>query len=432
MLLIKKKQNLIQQNFSSLLKRIKDERDRRISDLQNQLDTMERYLNESRSKTNDRIKELENEWLNEVKRLKTIHETTVGRLIEHHEQDLDRLKKIKEREIETLQNFQTKFGNLDELLVKWQQNSESMENLHHKLTIEQDRLLNQRLTDIDLKDKQIENIEQKWSQLANNLKYERESSDQLKGLFIKTVDEQKQLIQREKEQLRDDRNEFENERKKFFDERRSIELELERGRELINQTQLDQRKQDEILNAKQTELNQQQIDSIRKENEWKMNYERERDRLNELSKQLDKDQLKLANDLSELKRAQDALSAERTLFEQKKELFDKEKIKLENLAISIVKRSEELEELSETVNQDRKENERLFSESEKLKKEFDEKLKILEANLLDLKRRELHLERQSEIVHQEWQELQNEKLHILCSLCSSSLNQGKFKVTFFR
>lgn len=375
---------------------------------------MEKYLDENRMRKNERIKELEKEWFDEVKRMKIIHETTVNRLIEQHD-----------REIETLQNFQTKFGNLDELLLKWQTNSERMESLHHKLTIEQDKLLNQRLNDIDVKDKQIEKIENKWSQLANDLKMEKETSDQLKNLFIRTVDDQKQLVQKEREQLRDDRNELEIERKKFFEERRSIENELKQTRESINQMQQDQRKQDEQLKIKQNELNQQLIDLMKKENEWKVNYERENDRLTKQSKQFEIDQLKLVNDLNDLKRTQEILNSERKTFEQKKELFDKEKIKLENLAISIVKRSEELEVLGETVNEDRKANERLLNESEKLKKEFDEKFKILEANLMDLKRREQHLERQSELVHQEWQELQNEKMNILCSLCSSSLNQYK-------
>lgn len=395
-------------------------------DLQGQLDAMERYLDENRAKSNEKIKQLEREWFGEVQRLKTIHETTVGRLIEQHEQDLERLRKIKEREIETLQSFQTKFGDLDELLVKWQQNSQKMESLQHKLSIEQDKLLGQRLSDIDVKDKQIENIEQKWLQLAGNLQSERESSEQLKSLFVRTVEDQKQFVQKEREQLREDRNEFENERNRFADERRQIELKLEKSRDLIDQSAIDQRKQDESLRAKEKKLNDQQIELMRKENEWRVNYERESDRLAGQAKQLDKEQLRLSGEQNELKRGRDALNSERKLFEQKKELFDKEKAKLEALAATIVKRSEELQDLSETVNLDRKENERLFNESEKLKREFDEKLKLLEANLLELKRRELQLERQSEIVHREWQELQEAKLHVLCSLCSGSLtNQGE-------
>lgn len=393
-------------------------------DLQGQLDAMERYLEENRAKSNEKIKELEQEWFGEVQRLKTIHETTVGRLIEQHEQDLERLRKIKEREIETLQSFQTKFGNLDELLVKWQQNSSKMESLQAKLSIEQDKLLGQRLSDIDVKDKQIENIEQKWLQLADNLRSERDAAEQLKSLFVRTVEDQKQFVQKEREQLRDDRNEFENERNRFADERRQIELKLEKSRDLIDQTAVDQRKRDESLRAKEKQLNDQQLELMRKENEWRVNYERESDRLASQAKQLDKEQLRVSGEQNELKRGREALNAERKLFEQKKELFDKEKAKLEVLAGTIVKRSEELQELSETVNLDRKENERLFNESEKLKGEFDEKLKLLEANLFELKRRELQLERQSELVHREWQELQEAKLHVLCSLCSGSLNQG--------
>ena len=393
-------------------------------DLQGQLDAMERYLEENRAKSNEKIKELEQEWFGEVQRLKTIHETTVGRLIEQHEQDLERLRKIKEREIETLQSFQTKFGNLDELLVKWQQNSSKMESLQAKLSIEQDKLLGQRLSDIDVKDKQIENIEQKWLQLADNLRSERDAAEQLKSLFVRTVEDQKQFVQKEREQLRDDRNEFENERNRFADERRQIELKLEKSRDLIDQTAVDQRKRDESLRAKEKQLNDQQLELMRKENEWRVNYERESDRLVSQAKQLDKEQLRVSGEQNELKRGRETLNAERKLFEQKKELFDKEKAKLEVLAGTIVKRSEELQELSETVNLDRKENERLFNESEKLKGEFDEKLKLLEANLVELKRRELQLERQSELVHREWQELQEAKLHVLCSLCSGSLNQG--------
>lgn len=410
--------------------RVKDERDRRIVDLQGQLDAMERYLDENRAKSNEKIRALEKEWFGEVARLKTIHETTVGRLIEQHEQDLERLRKIKEREIETLQSFQTKFGNLDELLVKWQVNSQKMENLQHQLSAEQDKLLGQRLSDIDVKDKQIENIEAKWLKLAGDLQAERESSEQLKSLFIKTIDDQKQFVQAEKEQLRADRNEFENERNRFADERRQIELKLEKSRDLIDQAAVDQRKQAESLRAKENELNDRQIELMRKENEWKVNYERESDRLASQGKQVDKEQLRLAGEQSELKRSAESLSSERRLFEQKKELFDKEKAKLEVLAATIVKRSEELEELSQTVNLDRKENERLFNESEKLKRELDEKLKILEVNLIDLKKRELQLERQSELVHREWQELQEAKLHVLCSLCSSSLSQSEFGFGF--
>ena len=388
---------------------------------------MQRYLDENRTKSNEKIKELEKEWFGEVARLKTIHETTVGRLIEQHEQDLERLRKLKEREIETLQSFQTKFGNLDELLVKWQQNSQKMESLQANLSVEQDKLLGQRLSDIDVKDKQIENIEAKWLKLAGDLQAEREAAEQLKSLFIRTVDDQKQLVQSEKEQLRKDRIEFENERNRFAEERRQIELRLEKSRDLIDQAAVDQRKQAESLRAKEKELNDQQIELMRKENEWKVNYERESDRLTSQAKQLDREQLKLTGEQSELKRSRDNLTAERKLFEQKKELFDKEKAKLEVLAATIVKRSEELEELSETVALDRKENERLFNESEKLRKDFDEKLKILEVNLVDLKRLEMQLERQSELVHREWQELQDAKQHVLCSLCSGSLNQGESK-----
>ena len=117
---------------------------------------------------------------------------------------------------------------------------------------------------------------------------------------------------------------------------------------------------------------------------------------------------------------------ERQQLDQVKDIFEKEKSKLQQLAIQVKERGNELESFSEYVLKQKEETEMIRDNIIILKDSLDKQSKHLEQRVKLMNQTESNLAQEYSRLNTEWNELNIAKQSILCSMCNMSINRGKF------
>ncbi|CAG2104852.1 unnamed protein product [Medioppia subpectinata] len=402
---------------------IQEERDRRINDLKSQLSQSEKDMEEMRGRHGDRVEHLESEWQREVERLKAMHSSVTQKLSEEHEHDLSRIRKIKEHEIESVNALQNHGLSLESLLSKWEKSAAHIEELHKNVISKQEDILKNKFTDIEVKNKRLDEVEVNWHSLVNELEVERSRcSDEQKKLYD-TIEQQKQLIQSEQKRHFEERLELERDRKKLTEERLTFDAECNRLRDnmrkendLLAEDRLKAKEEFTNLEMRRNEQNIKELDS-------QQNLNKERNEIKLLFRDIEEKRNTLHKEESAIHQMRISLQSEQHSLEQRKLMFDMEKVKMQELAQEIAKRAEELESLGEIALHEKREGHMAMDEAEKFRIELDSKLKFIENSFTKLREEEEKLNKLKVKVQQELDYIKETKDNYVCNLCSSGLNR---------
>jgi chromosome segregation ATPase len=381
-------------------------------------------MEDLRRRYNERVQYLENEWEKEVERLKEMHSSSIKKLTEQHEQDLSRIRRIKEQEIESVNALQNHGSSLESLLSKWEKSAQQIEELHRSVITKQEEILKEKFTDIEHKNKRLDDVELNWHSLINELEKERNRcTDEQKKLYD-IIEGQKLLLQTEQKRINEELLELENDKKKLAEEKHKFEIESNYARDSIKkETHIFNEERiklkDEIMKI---ELQKKQL--VIQEIECKQDLQKERDEINKMFRDIEDKRSELHREQSQLQRLSMSLQSEQHNFEQRKIMFDIEKVKMQDLALEIAKRAEELESLSEIALHEKREGNLAMDEADKFKKELDSKLEFIENSFAQLRKDEDRINREKIKVQEEWKVIKETKDTIVCNLCGSGLNRG--------
>lgn len=383
-----------------------------------------------RRRNNERVQYLENEWQREVERLKESHSNAMRKVSEDHEQDLSRLRRIKEQEIESVNALQNHGLSLEALLDKWEKSAQQIEQLHKSVITKQEEILKHKFSDIEVKNKHLEDVEVNWHSLITELEIERSRcSDETKKLYD-IIEQQKQLLQSEQRQVMEDKLFLEENKKKQIQEKQSFDTECNRIRdalrketEAVNEERIKLKEELNCLEAKKNEINLKEIES-------KQTLKKEKEEINRLFKEAEERRNELHREATQLQHQRMALQAEQHQLEQRKLMFDVEKHKMQDLAQEIAKRAEELETLSEIALHEKREGHLAMDEADKFKRELDSRLKFIEESFAKLRTEEDRVNKTKVRVEQELEYIKETKDNIVCNLCGSGLNRGLPSIRF--
>jgi hypothetical protein len=381
-------------------------------------------MEDLRRRYNERVQYLENEWEKEVERLKEMHNSSIKKLTEQHEQDLSRIRRIKEQEIESVNALQNHGSSLESLLSKWEKSAQQIEELHRSVITKQEEILKQKFTDIEQKNKRLDDVELNWHSLINELEKERNRcTDEQKKLYD-IIEGQKLLLQTEQKRINEELLELENDKKKLAEEKHKFEIESNYARDSI-------KKETHIFNEERIKLKDeimkievQKKQLVIQEIECKQDLQKERDEINKMFRDIEDKRSELHREQSQLQRLSMSLQSEQHNFEQRKIMFDIEKVKMQDLALEIAKRAEELESLSEIALHEKREGNMAMDEAEKFKKELDSKLEFIQNSFAQLRKEEDRINKEKIKLHEESKVINETKDTIVCNLCGSGLNRG--------
>jgi hypothetical protein len=381
-------------------------------------------MEDLRRRYNERVQYLENEWEKEVERLKEMHNSSIKKLTEQHEQDLSRIRRIKEQEIESVNALQNHGSSLESLLSKWEKSAQQIEELHRSVITKQEEILKQKFTDIEQKNKRLDDVELNWHSLINELEKERNRcTDEQKKLYD-IIEGQKLLLQTEQKRINEELLELENDKKKLAEEKHKFEIESNYARDSI-------KKETHIFNEERIKLKDeimkievQKKQLVIQEIECKQDLQKERDEINKMFRDIEDKRSELHREQSQLQRLSMSLQSEQHNFEQRKIMFDIEKVKMQDLALEIAKRAEELESLSEIALHEKREGNLAMDEAEKFNKELDSKLEFIQNSFAQLRKEEDRINKEKIKLHEESKVINETKDTIVCNLCGSGLNRG--------
>jgi DNA repair exonuclease SbcCD ATPase subunit len=97
---------------------------------------------------------------------------------------------------------------------------------------------------------------------------------------------------------------------------------------------------------------------------------------------------------------------------------------MQDLALEIAKRAEELESLSEIALHEKREGNLAMDEAEKFNKELDSKLEFIQNSFAQLRKEEDRINKEKIKLHEESKVINETKDTIVCNLCGSGLNRG--------
>jgi Fas-binding factor 1 len=381
-------------------------------------------MEDLRRRYNERVQYLENEWEKEVERLKEMHSSSMKKLTEQHEQDLSRIRRIKEQEIESVNALQNHGSSLESLLSKWEKSAQQIEQLHRSVITKQEEILKEKFTDIEQKNKRLDDVELNWHSLINELEIERNRcTDEQKKLYD-IIEGQKLLLQTEKKRINEQLLELESDKKKLLEEKHKFEMESNYARDSIKK-ETDTFNEERIkLKDEIMKMEVQKKQLIIQEMESKQDLQKERDEINKMFRDIEEKRSELHREQSQLQRLSMSLQSEQHNFEQRKIMFDIEKVKMQDLALEIAKRAEELESLSEIALHEKREGNLAMDEADKFKKELDSKLEFIENSFAQLRKEDDRINREKIQIQEEWKAIKETKDTIVCNLCGSGLNRG--------
>uniref|UniRef100_T1KXC8 Fas-binding factor 1 C-terminal domain-containing protein n=1 Tax=Tetranychus urticae TaxID=32264 RepID=T1KXC8_TETUR len=406
---------------------LKEERDRRMDELKNQLETSERDREELRSRYNEKVEIIEKECKEEVERLKEMHKSLIKRLTEQHEIDLDRLRRIKGQEIESVHTLHEQSNSLESLVNKWIANADRMESLYKSLVTKEDELIKGKIDSLEAKDRQFNVIEENWTTLRRSVEREREANEEAKDKLMKLIEEQRKLIVNEQHQLNNERRTFDEEKQRFEKDKRQWEEEVAQIRDKLTRESNEISRENERLAEKSIDLEKRESSLVISQLEWKNEMTREKDNLARLTGEANEERKKLAKERSKAQEMYLNLQSEQQKLENKKILFDGEKEKLKQLAELIAQNANELENAGSISLKEKEEGLRAFEMAKKISDEVNSKEAKMERRAEQLIKEAVRIEVESKRIRQEWKMLQETKHSIVCNLCGNGLTRVKFK-----
>lgn len=381
-------------------------------------------MEDLRRRYNERVQYLENEWEKEVERLKEMHSNTTKKLTEQHEQDLSRMRRIKEQEIESVNALQNHGSSLESLLSKWEKSAQQIEELHRSVITKQEEILKEKFTDIDQKNKRLDDVELNWQTLINELEKERNRCTDEQRKLYDIIEGQKQILQTEQKRIKEEQLELESDKRKLDEERHKFDIEcinaresIQREKDILNEELIKLKDETNKIEVKKKERIIQEMGS-------KQELQKEKEEMNKMLRNIEDKRSELHKEQSQLQRLTMTLQSEQHSFEQRKMMFDSEKVKMQDLALQIAKRAEELESLSEIALHEKREGNLAMDEADRFRKELDSKLEFIENSFAQLRKDEDRVNKEKVKVQEEWKFLKETKDSVVCNLCGSGLNRG--------
>ncbi|KAI1301708.1 Fas-binding factor 1 -like protein [Halotydeus destructor] len=408
---------------------ISEEKERRINDIKSKLESSEREKEELRDKYNQRMESTTNEWHEEVERLKELHSESLKRLADQQAEDITRIRRIKEQEIEAITVLQSHGQSLEMLVSKWEINAEQIGQMHKDIILKQEEILKEKVIHVDQKDKRLTDLDANWLALKSQLDGEKDRHRDAQKKLIDLIEEQKAILMAEQRSFAEQRSilaaekyALEAERKQHTRASESMREDFDKERAVFNQDR-------ELLKVERDDFSVRTKQFDEKEKQWRTRHDKERDQVAKMVRNAEDERKMLKDERSQLEQAGLSLERELHRFELKKSLFDSEKSKLHDLAMTVKERAEEVERLSKFVDKERRQASHSMDSAERLKQDVDAKLDILEQRALECQRREEDIYKENARITAEWSVLKETKESVMCSICASSLNRSKFGPT---
>lgn len=395
--------------------RLVEERDRRLAELRVQLSEAEHQLAEGRAKTLQMQQSLDEQWEAEIQRIRQMHDSSVARLVQQHESDLQRMNQLQTKQAQQQEERDRQHvERLQDMNRKWQATADRLQQLLQQQT--------ERTSDREEQDRQAG--DDRWTKWSEELARQRDHDRQLRqwledkcSAHVLQMQSDQQTLLRDRQRLESDRNELRVERSEWELQvaNKKERFERDRARVTVLEEELDHQRE-EIRNREQRlhDTERRLADSERQSLELqRVQSERIEQRLGDLS-----------DELFKVKQKSEQLLATQQRLHSQKLTFDKERNALSDLGDSLQRRAEQVQSMHDQALQQKEANETLLRDLEQIRLQVDERLRVIELQANDLKRRELWLQRQCDLVHQEWRDVHEMRQHIRCSLCATSLKHG--------
>lgn len=382
-----------------------------------------------RNRYQERLSSIEGEWRTDVKRIQDLYTTANQQMCEEHQNEIRRLEERLSCDDENRLQYSSDIlrkqnKSVGELLAKWEQSAYKIEQLQSSVVARQEDLIRQQaISDNDnLSNKRLADIENYYKTFIVDLEQQRVLFEQtIKFEQEKTLTDGQLKIQQQNECLNVEKMELENLRQKF-----AGEVNEWRQKECIEAEKLQKKREklrEDVLIFEQRRTMLETVYSERN----KIN-EEEQSRLARLSDEVNKKQSELDQKEIELNRNMIELQTEQRELQNRKQQFDSEKELLAQLGQTLTDKAEELEKLSEIALKEKLDGMQTVDEMDSFREEIKTKMSEIEKAALQINNEKQRLLFERGQLDQQWSMLKELKESIVCNLCGTALNKGKFAI----
>jgi Fas-binding factor 1 len=366
--------------LQSLLRSV-EEKERRINFLKEELDSHESQRKQERDGYRLKLEHVIQERDQEIERMKERHEDMMTRVRQDHEKELQWSHRKWQEEVEQVKSLSQAHGSIQDLVIKWKASAEEMQQLQNIVTSNQERMMNESVVELEQRGKTLSSLLQKLEPFTS-----------LRSQLSDLVEEQKDLIVRERAELRQERNDW------LRDQRKS---------------QADQEEERHEIRMQRDSLNQE----ISKLHEQKLQVQRDQESITREVQEIERQRLQVQQQLSQLSdleaRSHNIATSEILLNQDKSQLLD--------LAQQVMRRAEELEALTMTAARERDSGIAARARAESLLKDVEKRSESVQEKLDTVQEKERLLKDQIRFLESERQAVKEMKDRIVCTLCNSSL-----------
>ncbi|NWI16339.1 FBF1 factor, partial [Crypturellus soui] len=404
----KSRVKVVEEACGQRAERLQQEKEQLVAQLVAQSQAAERARAELLEQHQQQLRALEQQSAQELQRLRELQRTSVQEMCKDHEEQLQRLKRLKDEEIDAVTSATSHTRSLNGVIEQMEKFSSDLHNLSHRVEATHHSTSQELAMGAQQRDKQLKVLQDRLLQQQRDMEEERRRLQEVIAKMEARLGEQTRLLEQERWRATAEQSRVESlqhsleEQRRIMTQQLSMErAELERAKSALLEEQksvmrkcLEERRK---LAAEWAEFHtQQQLNKERLERDVELALQRDSQREGTILS-LAKEQAELKIRASELKVKEEQLARDREQLGQAWQELRLEKEKVNQAALRVRQRAEEIDTMSKLSAQKCEEGEQALREARRVESEHQARLQLVQQQLEQLKQQEQHLHQQERL-----------------------------------
>ncbi|XP_064638032.1 fas-binding factor 1-like isoform X2 [Lineus longissimus] len=419
---------MMEESFQRREARLREDNDHLVSQNLSKVREMEQERTNLISANHRKLQEWEKDKADEMERIKDIHRKGINDLRKEHEEGMERLRMARDHEIQAVTNVQSHSKSLQNVMDKIEYQARNLGDLHQKVEGQHGSNLDDRERVMHEKDTHLKVLEDRLRKQQEDNNHERTRLQELITKMEMQLREQTRQLDAERWNVKQEQNKLEGLQIQVDEEKRILADQAARDRKEM------QKSKDSLLSEQRTimaqlyeerrALAEERTEFVIQQKLWMEKKEKESVMMMQVTAERDgtlrtlaDERAQTASRSAEVKKEEERIAAIVNTLEKEQRGVEEEKRRIQDFAVQLKKRSEEIEEMGLSAARARDEGQEALIAARKTEAEQNARLQNIQTQLQALRNKEKQMAQERLSLSKDKRDVENARKSVLCMNC---------------